>query len=381
MRILFLQKVDNANGGITNVNINLISYFLSLNYQVELLSIRHGDTWENVSYPQGVNKHLINENDVWGCPRLNNLLSELKRGNLIKGTKLLAERFAYKRQIADDYKKCKKIIEKLMPDVIINSHYELLAGIGQQYLQKTIMHFHTSFDQVLANRSYLKTFKKFAPRIYTFVWLSEATKNEAVSHGFENSKCIYNPLSFSEQRCADMSNKKMIFVGRLSKEKRVHLAIEYFKEVVRENGFDEWKFEIYGSGELVDEIKSAIEDNHQIIYKGQTEQVNEVMLGSSLLVLTSSFEGMPLVVMEANECGVPALVYDFGESSREVILDEITGIIVPQNDKKMFEAMMKRFFKDEDYRLKLSCECKKFAKHFALENIGSQWVKLFEEMK
>lgn len=380
MRILFLQKVDNANGGITNVNINLMSYFLSLDYQVDVLSLRHGDTWENVSYPQGVNKYLINEKDVWGCPRLKDLLKDLKHGNLIRGAALLVERFVYKRKISNDYKKSRKEIERLKPDVIINSHYELLVGIGESYLRKTIMHFHTNFEQVLTNRSYLKTFRKYASKIYTFVWLSKETKNKAVAHGLENSKCIYNPLSFSEQRCADMSNKKVVFIGRLSKEKRVHLAINYFKEVVCNNEFNEWKFEIYGSGELAEEIKCDIGNNHQIIFKGPTEQVNEAMLGSSLLVLTSSFEGMPLVVLEANECGVPALVYDFGESSREVVIDGKTGIIVPQNNETMYKEMMEKIFRDEDYRLELSSECKKFAKSFALENIGREWLNLFKEM-
>lgn len=381
MRILFLQKVDNANGGITNVNINLMSYFLSMNYQVDVVALRHGDTWDNISYPQGVNTYLINEKDVWGCPRLKEILQELKRGNIIRVFQLLKERLVYKRQISLDYRRCKKEIESLNPDVIINSHYELLRGIGEQDLGKTIMHFHTNFEQVMANSSYIRTFKKYADKIFSFVWLSEATKNKAISHGLTNSICIYNPLSFSEQRCADMANKKMIFVGRLSNEKRVHLAIEYFKEVVRDDRFADWVFEIYGSGELVEEVKDDINNHHQIIYKGQTEKVNEVMLDSSLLVLTSSFEGMPLVVLEASECGVPALAYDFGESSHEVIMDGITGVVVPQNDEKMFKDMMQRLFEDEDYRFKLSSECKKFAKSFALENVGRTWLNLFEDMR
>ena len=354
---------------------------MSLNYQVDVLSIRHGDTWENVNYPAGAKTYLINDKEVWGCPRLRELLAMLKRGDVIGGIKLLRNRIAYKKQMASDYKACQKKIAELAPDVIINSHYEVLDGINENYLKKTIMHFHTSFDQVLVNSSYLKTFKKYTSKICCFVWLSEKTRQEAVAHGLKNSKCIYNPLSFSEKRCADMSNKKMIFIGRLSEEKRVHLAIEYFKEVIHENGLEDWIFEIYGDGVLADRIAADIKRDSQVIYKGRTDKVNEVLLESSLLVLTSCFEGMPLVVLEANECGVPALIFDFGESSKEVVIDGKTGVIVPKDDKDVFKASMKKLFENEEYRRKLSVGAKEYAETFSIERIGQQWLDLFREME
>ena len=104
------------------------------------------------------------------------------------------------------------------------------------------MHFHTSFDQVLTNSSYLKIFKKYASKIYGFVWLSKQTCQEAISNGFVNSRCIYNPLMFSEERCADIKNKKILFIGRMAEEKRVHLAIEYFSEVVKNKNLSDWIF-------------------------------------------------------------------------------------------------------------------------------------------
>lgn len=381
MRILFLQKVDNAKGGIANVNENLMKYFLLQNYQVDVLSLRHGNTWEEVSYPQGVNQYLINDCTVWGCPRLNKTLEEVKCGHLGKACRMLIQRRSYKRQLSRDYEKCQKEIERLQPDVIINSHYELLDGISESYLKKTIMHFHTSFGQVLANRSYVKTFRKYHSRIHTFVWLTEQTKKEAVSFGLGNSKCIYNPISFSEARSADLKKKKIVFIGRLSEEKRIQLAIEYFREVVQENQLDDWMFEIYGSGPLIEKITEEIKNDKQILYKGQTEQVNEVLLESSLLLLTSAFEGMPLVVLEANECGVPALIYDFGESSREVVIDGVTGIIVPQDDKELFKANLKKMLCETECREKYGSACKEFAKNFALETIGKKWIELFEEME
>lgn len=243
------------------------------------------------------------------------------------------------------------------------------------------MHFHTSFDQVLANSSYLKTFQKFKDKIFGFVWLSEKTKNEAIMHGFSNSRCIYNPIPFSEERSADMEHKQLVFIGRLSEEKRVHLAIEYFKEVIQEQEFSDWKFEIFGDGELREYVTNQIKEVPQIVYKGHTDQAREVLLDSSLMILTSSFEGMPLVVLEANECGVPVIAYDFGETSSEVIIDGKTGVIVPQNDKEAFKQTMRRLFGDVQCRQEMSVHAKKHAECFSIESIGQQWLDLFDEMR
>ena len=381
MRILFLQKVDNAKGGIANVNENLMKYFLSQNCQVDVISMRHGYTWEDVSYPQGVTRYLINDRVIWGIPRLHEMLEEVKSGRFYKVFPMWWQRRNYRKELAKDFEQCKKEIERLQPDVIINSHYELLDGISEAYLKKTIMHFHTSFGQVRENRSYVKMFEKYQSKISTFVWLTEQTKKDAIDFGFENSKCIYNPISFSETRSSDLNQNKVVFLGRLSEEKRISLAIEYFREVVQENKLDDWIFEIYGSGPLIEEIVEEIKNDKQIQYKGQTEKVNEVLLDSSLLILTSAFEGMPLVVLEANECGVPTLIYDFGESSHEVVVDGVTGIIVPQDNKELFKANLEKLMCGTDIRKKYGSASKEFAKGFALETIGKQWMELFKGME
>lgn len=381
MKILFLQKVDNAKGGIATVNLKLMSYFLSLGHQVDVLSVRHGDTWEKIEYPKGARQHIINKKNVWGAPRLSEAVKNFKRGRILKTVRVLKKRVVHNQLMNEDYEVCKKKIEEINPDIIINSHYEVLRGISDPYLKKTIMHFHTSFDQVLANKSYQSIFNKYADKIGMFVWLSEKTKDQAEAYGFKKSTFIYNPISFASSERSDMTRKKMIFMGRLSEEKRIHLAINYFREVIREEGLNDWVFEIYGDGHLKDEINSMIQEDSQIIYRGRTENVKDPLLESSVLILTSEFEGMPLVVLEANECGVPVLAYDFGESSQEVIRNGITGVIVPQNDENTFKEELKKMLLDEDYRERLSINAKEYAKSFSLEQIGQCWLKLFYKME
>ncbi|MBE5955997.1 MAG: glycosyltransferase family 4 protein [Lachnospiraceae bacterium] len=381
MRIVFLQNMDNAKGGIATVNLKLMSYFLSLGHQVAVVSIRHSNTWETLDYPAGTDRYLINDRDIWGCPRLKEVLEFLKNGKIVHAVKTIKNRYLYKKSIEKDYSACRQLIKELQPDVIINSHYEVLAGIDASYLSRTIMHFHTSFDQVYATKSYRTIFNKYADRIFRFLWLTEKTKEEAVRYGWKNSVCIYNPLPFASANVMDLRKKKVIFLGRLAEEKRIHLAIEYFKEVIAEENNRDWIFEIYGDGPLKEEIESLTKNEPQIFYMGRTDSVQQVLLESSLLLLTSDFEGMPLVVLEANECGVPALIYDFGESSREVIKHGETGVIIPQNDSTEYKKALKELMSNEPYRKMLSENAKEFANQFSIETIGQQWIKLFQELE
>lgn len=381
MHILFLQKVDNARGGIANVNLNLMSYFLSQGDEISVVSIRHGYTFENIPYPSLTKRYVINEKTIWGMPRLREIADLLRKGHILKAFRLGLERVRYQKEIREDYACCQNLIRQISPDVIINSHYEVLSGVPDEYLKRTVMHFHTSFDQVLENNSYQKTFDRYKDRIFCFIWLSQATMKQAVDHGYSNSRYIYNPISFSTDAKSELMQKKVVFIGRLAEEKRVHLAIEYFEKVVSKHHLDDWKLEIYGNGDEAEHIQKIVQDKKNISYMGQTNEVEKVLLDSSLMILTSRFEGMPLVVLEANECGVPVVSYDFGETSKEVILDGQTGLLIAQDDADKFCQALLKVMEDDAFRLALGRQAKTFSKAFSLNEIGRQWQSLCIEIK
>lgn len=380
MKILFLQKVDNARGGVINVNLGLMNFFLKSGHEVTVISIRHGYTWETIHYPDEVRQIVINTTKIWGCPLLSEVLELIKKGHLIQGGKMLLDRFNYRREIHCDYLHCQQEIRNNCPDIIINSHYEVLDGVPKEYLSRTIMHFHTNYDQVKNNRSYMRTFQKYNDQLACFVWLSRKTCERAVADGFVKSRYIYNALSFTSDQSADIKNKKIVFVGRLAREKRVWLAIQHFLELSEEKDYQDWCFEIYGDGDEVNQVKDMIRENPNIVYHGRSDNVKEVFLSSSLMIMTSSFEGMPLVVLEANACGVPVIAYDFGESSEEVILQNKTGILVKEGDRDEFKKQLKKLMSDTKYREQLAINAKVFAKSFSIEEIGPQWLILFEKI-
>lgn len=381
MKILFLQNTDDAMGGIANVNISLMKKFIADGKKVSVVSVRHSGKNMKMNYPEPAVRILINADEVWGCPRYNQAVEYLKNGEILSAFHQIKERLHYNKCIGKDYLKCKEVIREEHPDIIINSHYELLDAIPEEFLTVTINHFHTSFDQVLENGSYIKTFERYKNKIAKFVWLSEATCQRAKDAGLVNSTCIYNPVAFKMEKMTDVMQKRMVFIGRFSEEKRLDRAVRLFHEVVTENEIKDWTFDIYGVGRLDEAVQEMIEQSDYIHLKGKTDNTSETLLNYSIFLLTSQYEGMALVVLEANECGLPVVCFNFGEAAEEEIIQGETGFIVEQNHEEEYKERMLLLMKDEKLRQKMSEHSKQFAKRFHIETIAEKWELLFDEIK
>lgn len=378
MKILFLQNTDDALGGISQVNCTLMKAFSEKGEEISLISMRHSGKRDEVTYPEIKNRLIINEKRTWNCPRYSFAIDDFIQLHFVKAVHKIIERLVYDWHLRKDYQICRRLIEQIKPDIIINSHYELLDAIPKAFLKKTINHFHTSFDQVLKNRSYINIFKKYRDKIGKFVWLTKASSQKAIENGFKNSTFIYNPLAFSSLTVTSYSQKSLIFLGRFAPEKRLDRAVRIFDEVVRENQIKDWRFDIYGTGYIDQETENIINQNKYIHLCGVTDNVSAVMLKHSICILTSEFEGMALVILEANECGLPVICFDFGESVYEEVLDQRTGYIIKRGDVDLYKKRLLSLMTDEELRSQMGYEAKKFAFQFRIDNIINVWYDLFE---
>lgn len=277
-----------------------------------------------------------------------------------------------------DYNYIREYIKDNNFDYIISSHYQLLDVIPEDYLKKTLHVHHTSFNTGYANKANRKYFEKFKDKV-TFVWLTKATCDVAKEHGYLNSYYIYNPVKIRCEKRADVvNNKKLITVARISEEKRIDLMIKMVDEIFRDKKLSRWSLEIYGEGICKDEIMKMKYDKKRIKFMGVTTDVEEKLLSSSINLNTSLFEGFAMGILEGNECGVPTVSFNFGESIGEEIIQNKTGIYVPQNDVESYKKELKSLMLDEERLDKMSLECKKMSKNFYVDNIIKEWIHLFD---
>lgn len=368
-KILILQLLGKSYGGIWQVNKLIGEEFIKRKYDVRILTLRNNKVNFVSNHDKLLKIDTINDKDEWNYPL---------KSDVIKFKISIFDYFKRMKKVKKDYQKMGEYINKYNPDYIIVSHYLLLNAIPKDFFKNTIYQQHSSAKYAFSQRGNTQTLFKYNDKV-KFLWLCKASCDKAIKKGLHNCYYIYNAVRFNTNKIADVvNNKKIITIARLSYEKRIDLMIKIVNELFENNDcLDGWTFEIYGSGEKENELKNMNYNKERIKLMGMTDNPEKVLLNSSINLNTSLFEGFCLSILEANECGVPTVSFNFGESVFEQILDDKTGIIATDlNDykKELLELMI-----NTTKLSMMSKECKKFSKSFYPEAIINEWIKLFND--
>lgn len=193
---------------------------------------------------------------------------------------------------------------------------------------------------------------------------------------------IYNFVSTNNKTFpAYERKKKVIAIGRLDAQKGFDLLVEAWSKV-NEN-FPDWQLEIYGKGEWEDKLKKLINDrnlNNVVFLRGVTNDVSSVFLSSSIFVLSSRYEGFPMVLLESLFYETPIVSFDCKTGPSEIIINNDCGILVPESDVNLLAEGINNLITNESLRLKMGSIAKEKSYLFGKQNIMSQWDKLFKEI-
>ena len=192
---------------------------------------------------------------------------------------------------------------------------------------------------------------------------------------------IYNPLTFSSEEKALLEEKRCIAVGRLSYEKNFSDLVKAWTSVARE--CPDWRLDIFGDGplrgRLSAEIRSAGLDG-TVRLMGRTRDIRHELLGSSLLVMTSRYEGFPMTLLEAAEAGLPLVSYSCPKGPAEIIRDGENGFLVEPGDTAALAGRVISLIKDASLRKEMGRKAAQTAAAFSLDKIIPQWIRLLEEL-
>jgi len=126
---------------------------------------------------------------------------------------------------------------------------------------------------------------------------------------------------------------KLLFTGRVSKDKNLDFLLKVFNSIYQKN--NNVQLIIVGDGPYLNEMKSISKDNADIIFPGRIDQklLPYFYSGSNVFVFPSKTDTFGMSVLEAQACGLPAVVSDIG-GPKEIIIHEETGFVAESDNLK-----------------------------------------------
>jgi len=250
----------------------------------------------------------------------------------------------------------KKIIDKQKPDFLI---IHLITSLPLFLL--IIFKFDTRFILRISGLPKLGILRKFLwkkafSKIYMVTCPTISTANYIKSLGIVDKgkiKTLYDPIieinkiSLQKQQQIDLPFEKakyFIAVGRLTRQKNFLMLCKAVKKLIL--NFPDFILVIAGDGEDKNKILSYIEKNSlekNIFLIGYIKNIFPYINASQGFILSSLWEDPGFVLIEAGACKIPVFSSDCLEGPKEIIKDNVNGILFKSNDLNDFVKNFYRF--------------------------------------
>lgn len=195
-----------------------------------------------------------------------------------------------------------------------------------------------------------------------------------------NIEVIPNAAMHVSDTYSDVMNKRVIAVGRLDYQKGFDRLIQAWQLVQHTGKFTDWKLDIFGQGEWREMLQQMIDKaelQNTVCLNRPTKQIGEEYVKSDMLVMSSNYEGFPMVMIEAMACGLPVVSFDYKCGPKDIIQTGINGLLVPNGDIQALADAMMKVMEDEAYRKMLSLNARKVVDTYSEQAVMSQWIRLF----
>jgi glycosyltransferase involved in cell wall biosynthesis len=178
----------------------------------------------------------------------------------------------------------------------------------------------------------------------------------------------------------DADAKVVTAAGRLTKPKGFDLLINAWRVVAHDH--PDWQLRIHGRGPAKPRLRRQISKaglGEQVHLMGFTKTLPEQLAASSIFVLSSRFEGFPMVLLEAMACGLPVVSFDCPTGPAELVDDGVTGVLVENGSVPGLVREINRLIDDPELRAKLGMAARQAADDYSSDKIAIRWERLFEQ--
>jgi glycosyltransferase involved in cell wall biosynthesis len=292
-----------------------------------------------------------------------------------------------------------KIIKKENYHIVFSSmtYANYINVLARYWLRSGYLYYLSEQNNVSfsLNQERLRKLKKLMikylyPKSHKVVCVSHGVKSDLVNNfGISPNKCkvIYNSVDIHQVRKLVseeiehpwFSQDVPVFVacGRLTYQKNYPLL---FRAVAIASSQTKIRLMLLGKGEeerLLKDYAISLGIAEQVAFLGFQQNPFKYMARATGFVLSSLFEGLPMVIIEAMACETPVISTRCPFGPEEIISDEVNGLLVPVEDAEKLAETMIRLINDEDLRSRLAEAGKNRADDFDVKKIVMEYENLF----
>lgn len=381
MKLLYVIKSCALKAGLERVIFDKMNWLADNKYEIMLVTYEQGQ--HPFAYP--LHPSIIHKD-------LNVRFFELGRYNLLRRTWLLLR---YRHR----FKKCfQQIVDNFHPDVIVTTTYQMKIVdivLAIKSRSSRIIESHVACYKVKKSTDYdnnylVKPFAKlydtyFLGRLKGFKKLIVLTNGDASDwrRYVDNIDVIPNPITFfpNELKSRNADYHRIIAVGRFHEQKGFDMLIDAFAKI--SDQCSKWHLVIFGDGEDETSLRNRICQyalEKQIVLNKPVSTIFEEYQKSDFYVLSSRYEGFPLVLNEAMSCGIPCVAFRCKYGPEDAIKDKVNGLLVENGNVDALAESILWMIQHPEERKRMGIAARESAAEYKKSAIMKKWVELFDSL-
>lgn len=191
---------------------------------------------------------------------------------------------------------------------------------------------------------------------------------------------ISNPLSFesiiSDEELEKKDNIVLVVARLYEPQKRLSLLFNIWKRVQR----DDWKLVVVGDGEDRGWYENMVRELElkNVFFEG-VQQPQPYYHKAKIFTMTSSWEGLPMTIIESFQMGVVPVVMDSFPAAKDMIQDGKNGYLVDDGDTFAFAKELHELMIADDKLQALALGAIASSNRYEIGEIGAEWMKILLE--
>ena len=203
---------------------------------------------------------------------------------------------------------------------------------------------------------------------------SRATQVEAIYNSIDDKLLV-------DISCYDVKICKLMSVGRITYAKGYEYLVDVAQKVFARH--PDWRWDIYGDGEAEykEKIAALIRERGlegRLTLCGNRRDIYDLYQNYGIYVMTSRYEGLPMVLLEAKVKKLPLVSFDINSGPSDIIEDGVSGYLVPPFDTDAMAERICELIEHPELRQKFSDHAWDNIDKFRKEAVVQKWVELID---